>query len=86
MTSPVAYWHVPDIEAKLAEVTAAGEVEVLEIDALPQERGDRFAARTGFDPRALVTPYRWFRISPRRFQAWREVNELPGRELMRDGR
>ena len=24
MTSPVAYWHVLDIEAKLAEVTAAG--------------------------------------------------------------
>jgi len=24
MTSPVAYWHVTDIEAKLAEVTAAG--------------------------------------------------------------
>jgi predicted enzyme related to lactoylglutathione lyase len=24
MTSPVAYWRVPDIEAKLAEVTAAG--------------------------------------------------------------
>jgi predicted enzyme related to lactoylglutathione lyase len=24
MTSPVSYWHVPDIEAKLAEVTAAG--------------------------------------------------------------
>jgi predicted enzyme related to lactoylglutathione lyase len=162
MTSPVAYWHVPDIEAKLAEVTAAGatlkepahdvgggrlvatvsasadgapylvplsfdwdgealllatptdsptgrnlaatravrlglgltrdvsmiegEVEVLEIDALPQERGDRFVAHTGFDPRALATPYRWFRISPRRIQAWREVNELPDRELMRDGR
>src|SRR5258708_2024491 len=65
MTSPVAYWHVPDIEAKLAEVTAA----------------DRGCAR-----RALATPYRWFRISPRRIQAWREVNELPDRELMRDGR
>jgi hypothetical protein len=63
-----------------------GEVEVLEIDALPQQRGDRFAARTGFDPRAPATPYRWFRISPRRIQAWREVNELPDRELMRDGR
>src|SRR6266436_4929075 len=98
MTSPVAYWHVPDLEAKLAEVTAAGAtvkepahdidvwVEVLEIDALPQQRGDRFAARTGFDPRALATPYRWFRISPRRIQAWREVNELSDRELMRDGR
>ena len=24
MTGPVAYWHVPDIEAKLAELTAAG--------------------------------------------------------------
>lgn len=24
MTSPVSYWHVQDIEAKLAEVTAAG--------------------------------------------------------------
>jgi predicted enzyme related to lactoylglutathione lyase len=24
MTSPVAYWHVPDIEAKVAELTAAG--------------------------------------------------------------
>jgi len=49
-------------------------------------RGDRFAAHTGFDPRALATPYRWFRISPRRIQAWREVNELPDRELRRDGR
>jgi len=29
---------------------------------------------------------RWFRISPQRIQAWREVDELPGRELMRDGR
>jgi len=32
------------------------------------------------------TPYRWFRISPRRIQAWREVDELADRELMRNGR
>jgi len=63
-----------------------GDVEVLEIDALPQEQGDRFAARAGFDPRTLATPYRWFRVTPRRIQAWREVNELPDRELMRGGR
>ncbi len=63
-----------------------GAVEVLELDALPPERGDRFAARAGFDPRAETTPYRWFRVVPRRMQAWREVDELPGRELMRDGR
>jgi hypothetical protein len=63
-----------------------GTVAVLEMHDLPRERGDRFAERTGFDPRTLTTPYRWFRITPRRIQAWREVDELPGRDLMRDGR
>jgi hypothetical protein len=62
-----------------------GEVEVIELDALPKERVDKFAAHTGFDPRALSTPYRWFRISPSRIQAWRDVNEIPDRDLMRDG-
>jgi hypothetical protein len=63
-----------------------GDVTVLPIDALPVETGDRFARRTGFDPRAETTPYSWFRIIPRRIQAWREVDEMPGRELMRHGR
>ncbi len=63
-----------------------GDVEAIEIDALPQERGDQFATQTGFDPRELSPPYRWFRIAPRRIQAWREVNELPDRDLMRDSR
>ncbi len=35
-----------------------GEVEVLEIDTPPQDRGDRFVAHTGFDPRALATSSR----------------------------
>jgi hypothetical protein len=73
--------HTRDVSMVDGEV-----VEVLEIDALPQQRGDRFVARTGFDPRAEAAPYRWFRISPRRIQAWREANELPDRELMREGR
>jgi hypothetical protein len=63
-----------------------GEVEVLEIDELPPETGDRFVARTGFDPREESPPFRWFRVLPRRIQAWREANELAGRDLMRDGR
>ena len=63
-----------------------GRVEVFEIDALPRERGDRFAERTGFDPRLETNQYRWFRILPRRIQAWRESNELAERDLMRDGR
>jgi hypothetical protein len=63
-----------------------GDVEVLEIDALPRQRGDRFAARAGFDPRTETTRYHWFCIAPRRIQAWREEDELSDRELMRDGR
>ena len=62
-----------------------GDVEAFEVDALPRDLGDRFAARTGFDPRTLDTPYRWFRVVPRRIRAWREVNELPDGELMREG-
>ena len=62
------------------------DVEVIEIDQLQHEQGDRFAARSGFDPRGLTSSYRWFRLTPRRVQAWREVDELPERELMRDGR
>ncbi len=73
--------HTRDVSMIDGEV-----VEVLEIDALPQQRCDRFVARTGFDPRVEATPYRWFRICARRIQAWREANELEGRELMRDGR
>jgi hypothetical protein len=63
-----------------------GTVDVLGMDELPRERGDRFAEHTGFDPRTLSTPYRWFRVTPQRVQAWREVDELAERELMRDGR
>lgn len=67
-------------------VMVDGDVEVVELSALPREAGDSFAARTEFDPRTLETPYRWYRITPRRIQAWREANEIAGRDLMRDGR
>ncbi|WP_265562149.1 hypothetical protein [Streptomyces hygroscopicus] len=62
-----------------------GEAEVLETDAPTRERGDRCVTRTGFDLRAPATPYRWFRISPRRVQAWREVDGMSDRRLMCDG-
>jgi hypothetical protein len=62
-----------------------GEVEVHAVEALPAGLGDRFAAATGFDPREL-DGYLYVRVVPRRILAWREVDELEGRELMRDGR
>lgn len=66
-------------------VMIEGTVETVTQAELSQEDGDGFAARTGFDPRQLTTPYLYFRVRPRRVQAWREVEELTGRDLMRDG-
>jgi len=57
---------------------------VLPASEVPDELGDAFAAKTGFDPRQL-SGYRYFRIHPQRLQAWREANELEDRELMRGG-
>lgn len=79
-TARLALGHTRDV------YLIEGAVEVLDIDALPREVGDRFAARTDFDPRPLTPSYSWFRVVPRRIQAWREVNELSDRDLMREGR
>ena len=46
MTSPVAYWHVADIEAKLAEVTAAGAT----LKEAPRDVGGGRLVATVTDP------------------------------------
>lgn len=66
-------------------VVVDGVAEAVDIAELGREVGDAFAAKTGFDPRDIDEPFQYFLIRPRRIQAWREVNELPGRDLMRDG-
>ncbi len=50
MTAPVAYWHVPDLEAKLAEVTAAGATAQ---DPVRDVGGGRLVA-TFTDPDGLL--------------------------------
>jgi hypothetical protein len=67
-------------------VIVDGTAEPVDVADLGPTTGDAFAAKTGFDPRELDEPYQYFRIRPRRIQAWREANELPERDLMRDGR
>ncbi len=62
-------------------VLVEGDVAVVDPD---DGEADAFAARAGFDPRDS-RGYLYFRVTPRRVQAWREVDELAGRELMRDG-
>ncbi|MEU6406754.1 pyridoxamine 5'-phosphate oxidase family protein [Streptomyces sp. NPDC046985] len=66
-------------------VIVDGAAEPVDVADLGEERADAFAAKTGFDPRALDQPYQYFRIRPRRVQAWREADELAGRTLMSDG-
>jgi hypothetical protein len=67
-------------------VMIEGTVETFTPAELGEGEADRFAAATGFEPRELATPYLYFRVRPTRVQAWREANELAGRELMRDGK
>ncbi|MET7378030.1 pyridoxamine 5'-phosphate oxidase family protein [Streptomyces sp. NPDC005526] len=66
-------------------VLVEGTVEAVPPADLPEEDAEIFEAKTGFDPRRLATPYLYFRVHPQRVQAWREADELDGRELMRDG-
>ena len=47
--------------------------------------GAAYVAQADWDPRSS-TGYVFLVLRPVRMQAWREANELPGRELMRDGR
>ncbi|MFI7013895.1 pyridoxamine 5'-phosphate oxidase family protein [Streptomyces sp. NPDC050164] len=67
-------------------VMVEGVVETVQPAELTEQDAELFAAKTGFDPRRLATPYLYFRVVPQRVQAWREADELDGRELMRDGR
>jgi Pyridoxamine 5'-phosphate oxidase len=61
-----------------------GTLEVIELGAEP-ELEEAHARATEFDPRTLADRYVYLRLTPQRIQAWREVNELRGRHLMRDG-
>ncbi len=67
-------------------VVIEGTTQTLDAHDVPSDMGDAFAAATGFDPRTLTTRYLYFRIHPRRMQAWREADGLEGRELMGYGR
>ena len=82
-------------------LTASGEArlavgptrDVVMIDAVLEKSVDvaaeealaaAYAAQADWDPRGS-NGYVFLVLRPVRVQAWREVNEMPGRELMRDG-
>lgn len=67
-------------------VLVDGAATAREVADVPSAEADAFASKAGFDPRQLATEYLYFRVQPRQVQAWREADELDGRDLMRDGR
>lgn len=66
----------------LVEATATEHA----LDEVAQDRWEAYAERTGWDPRESGPGYAAYLLRPVRIQAWREVEEMAGRELMREGR
>jgi hypothetical protein len=76
---------------------AAGETrDVVIIDAVlettmeladaPPDLAAAYAAQAGWDPRTAGDDQVFMLLRPDRIQAWREVNELRGRTVMRSGK
>ncbi len=70
----------PTRDVVLIESTA----EVIASDGLPDDTGEAFVKKLGWDPRGRDT-WVFLAFRPRRMLVWREENELAERELMRDG-
>jgi hypothetical protein len=52
---------------------------------VPAEIGEGYAGQSDWDPRQVPGEFVYLVLRPTRVLAWREVNELSGRLLMRDG-
>lgn len=63
------------LDVRLAEVVPVDESAAL---------GESYAAQADWDPRG-VPGYVFLVLRPDRVQAWREVNEMTGRTLLRSG-
>jgi hypothetical protein len=66
------------IDAELEQTHNAEDV--------PARIGKAYAAQSDWDPRTAGAGYVYLVFRPLRIQAWREVHELRGRTIMRDGR
>lgn len=67
-------------------VIVAGDVAIVAQDALAEAAATAFRAAAGFEPRRAANTYVYLVLTPRNVLAWREENELAGREIMREGR
>jgi flavin reductase (DIM6/NTAB) family NADH-FMN oxidoreductase RutF len=70
----------PTRDVVMVDAVLERTVDVMAGDAV----GAAYAAQADWDPRRSPG-YEFLVLRPVRVQAWREVNEIPGRTLMRDG-
>jgi hypothetical protein len=66
-------------------VLIEGTVAAYNREQVPADFAAEFARRH-WDARESAPPYGYFLVTPQRIRAWREENELAGREIMREGR
>ncbi|MCM2414143.1 pyridoxamine 5'-phosphate oxidase family protein [Streptomyces sp. RKAG290] len=90
-TNPTAVNVTPSGQARIAVghtrdvVLIEATAEVIEGTDLPEDSGDAFATKLDWDLRGR-SAWVYLRFTPYAVRAWREENELAGRELMADGR
>ena len=72
------------LPSTLDVVILEGPIEVIPVDA-DETLADAHARAAGFDPRQEPNQYIYLRLTPAFVQAWRNVAELKGRTIMRDG-
>lgn len=58
---------------------------IVPIDDAEPALADAYASQADWDPRSAGGEFLFLLLRPQRVQAWREVNELAGRTLMRGG-
>jgi hypothetical protein len=59
--------------------------QAVDVADAPPELADAFATQADWDPRASGGEFSFLVLRPRRIQAWREVDEITDRTVMRDG-
>jgi Pyridoxamine 5'-phosphate oxidase len=59
--------------------------EAVDLERASTELADAYARQTDWDPRDARGDYLFLLLRPDRIQAWREVDEIAGRTIMRAG-
>ncbi len=66
-------------------ILVTGTATLIPAPDIDRTVADAFATKAGFDPRESSGSYTYAFVTPTSIRAWREVDELPNRDLMKSG-